>query len=209
MFNRMHAGAVARVSEQRRRRVLPGERRVVSHIGPGPRGVGLALRQHRHRRVVTVQPLRRQHMRRNQLVQRSQREGACTHLVGQRRDAERDNLPGVAFALAVQRLMLPVLLEHDGGEQVRTRPAARHHVIRRRGLGELLAVATGELLAHRLNHLPLARNHLQRLGQVFADPRQPLRPAARARRRRGTTTRSRGRCSGKGCETAAGAARIP
>ena len=61
---------VGRVSEQRRQRVLTGERCVVAHIGPGPRGVGLALGQHRHRRVVTVHTLRRQHMRRDQLVQR-------------------------------------------------------------------------------------------------------------------------------------------
>ena len=37
--------------------------------------------------------------------------------------------------------MLLVLLMDSGGEQVRTRPAPRHRVIRRRRLGELLAVA--------------------------------------------------------------------
>ena len=37
--------------------------------------------------------------------------------------AELHTLSGVALALAVQRLMLPVLLIHDGGELVRTRPA--------------------------------------------------------------------------------------
>ena len=56
----------------------------------------------------------------------------------------------------------PVLLEHDSGEQVRTHPAPWDRVVRRRRLGELLAVTVGELLAHRLNHLPPARNHLQR-----------------------------------------------
>ena len=77
--------------------------------------------------------------------------------------------------------MLPVLLIDNGGQQVRTRPAPWDRVVRRWRLRELLAVAAGELLAHRLNHLPLARNHLQRLGHVFAHLRQPLRPAARAR----------------------------
>ena len=68
-----------------------------------------------------MQTLRREHMRRDELVQRAQREGARPHLVGQRRDAELDALASVSLALAVQRLMLPVLLIDDGGEQVRTR----------------------------------------------------------------------------------------
>ena len=117
----------------------------------------------------------------NQLVQRAQRKRARPHLVGQRREAELHTLAGVAFALAVQRLMLSVLLIDDGGEQIRTRPAPWGRVVRRRRLGELLALAAGELLAHRLNHLPLARNHLQRLRHVLAHLRQPLRPAACAR----------------------------
>ena len=79
--------------------------------------------------------------------------------------------------------MLPVLLIDNGGEQVRTGPAPRDRVVRRRRLGELLALAAGELLAHRLNDLPTARNHLQRLGHVLAHLRQSLRTAARARSR--------------------------
>ena len=37
-----------------------------------------------------------------------------------------------------------------------------------------------ELLTHRLDHLPPARDHLQRLRHVFSDLRHPLRPAAGA-----------------------------
>ena len=39
-------------------------------VDPGPRGVGLALREYRHRRVVAVQTLRLQHVRRDEFVQR-------------------------------------------------------------------------------------------------------------------------------------------
>ena len=54
----------------------------------------------------------------------------------------------------------------------------------RRRLGGLLAVAAGELHAHRLN--PLSPNHLQRLGHVLVHLRQPLQfAAAGARLRRG------------------------
>jgi hypothetical protein len=35
--------------------------------------------------------------------------------------------------------------------------------MRRRRLGDGFAAAAGELLAHMLDHLPLARHHLQRL----------------------------------------------
>ena len=45
-------------------------------------------------------------------------------------------------------------------------------------------MAAGELLAHRLDHLPAARDHLQRLGHVLADLRQLLQSAARAGSRR-------------------------
>ena len=46
-------------------------------------------------------------------------------------------------------------------------------------------MAASELLAHRLDHLPLARNDLQRLGDVLADLRELLRAAAPTGTRRG------------------------
>ena len=100
----MIARAIPGITEQRRRRVRTGERLIVAHIDPGPRGVGLALGQHRHRGIVPVQTFCRQNMRLDQRVQRLQRHGAHAHLVGQRRDAEIDPLPGVAVPLPVQRL---------------------------------------------------------------------------------------------------------
>jgi hypothetical protein len=42
---------------------------------------------------------------------RDQRCAAAIHLIGQGRQAEGYALPGVAFRVAVERLMLPVLLE--------------------------------------------------------------------------------------------------
>nr|OAP97021.1 hypothetical protein A4U53_37355 [Rhizobium leguminosarum] len=50
-------------------------------------------------------------------------------------------------------------------------------------LGDLLAFAAGELLPHRLDHLPLTRDDLQGLGDVFAQLRQLARTATRAARR--------------------------
>ena len=127
-----------------------------------------------------MQTLRRHDMGFDQVVQRLQRKRAGAHLVGQRRQAEIDAFARVAVALAVQRLVLAVLLEQDHRQQVLAGPAPRRRVERRRRLRDLLASPAGELLAHRLDHLPAARDDLQRLGDVLADLGQPLRAAARA-----------------------------
>ena len=51
---------------------------------------------------------------------------------------------------------------------------------RRRWLGDLLAGSAGELLPHRLDHLPLARDDFQCLGDILAERGQPA-AADRAR----------------------------
>jgi hypothetical protein len=62
------------------------------------------------------------------------------------------------------------------GEQLRARASARDRVRGRRWLCDRLAGPAGDLLAHMLDHLPLPRDELQRLGHVLADLAQ--RPAA-------------------------------
>ena len=54
----------------------------------------------------------------------------------------------------------------------------------RRCLADFLAVPAGELLPHRLDHLPLTRHRFQRPGYVFAELAQTIAAAAFARRRR-------------------------
>ena len=93
----------------------------------------LALGQDRHGGVVAVQPLGGQHMALDQRMKRLQHRRTGADLVGQRRQAQIDALPPVAFALPVQRLMLAELLEQDHGQQVRPGKAARRHVERRGG----------------------------------------------------------------------------
>ena len=88
----------------------------------------LALGKDRHRGVVPVQALSSEDMGLDQRVKGLQNRDAGTDLVGEGRDAEIDALPGIAFALAVQGLMLPELLEHDGREQVRPGKSARRHM---------------------------------------------------------------------------------
>lgn len=75
--------------------------------------------------------------------------------------------------------MLPELLEQDHRQKVRSGKATRRHMEGCRRLRDLLARPARELFAHRLDDLPLARDHLQRLGDIFAQLRQFLRSAAR------------------------------
>ena len=175
---------VGREVEQRGRRRAAGEGAVVADIGPEPRGLRPAARQQRHRRVVAVEPLGRQHMGPDQRMDRLQRHRAGADLVGQRREAEVDAFAGIALGLPVQRLMLPELLEEDRRQQVRSGPAPRRGMEGRRRLADLLAVPAGELLAHGLDHLPLAWHHLQRLGDVLAHLHDARRAAAAAGGRR-------------------------
>ena len=90
----------------------------------------------------------------DQLIERHQRKGGGTDLIGEGRDAERHAFASEAVGLAVERLVLPILLEEQHGEEAGPGPSARNNVEGCRGLRDLLAVPARELLADRLDHLP-------------------------------------------------------
>ena len=70
------------------------------------------------------------------------------------------------------------------GKQPRPGAPTRNRMRGRRRLGDGLAGPAGELLPHVLDHLPLARHDLQRLGHVLADLAQGAAAARTGRRRR-------------------------
>ena len=80
--------------------------------------------------------------------------------------------------------MQAVLGEQDVGEQLWAGAPARDRVRWGGRLADRFAGPAGELLAYVLDHLPLARNQLQRLGHVLADLAQCRTAAARAGRGR-------------------------
>ena len=131
-----------------------------------------------------MQALGRHDMGFDKAQQRIERRADRAHRVGHGRQRDRHAFQRVALGLAVQRLMLAELLEHDHRQQARPRPAPRDDMERRRRLADLLAIPAGELLPHRLDHLPLARLRLQRPGHVLAELAQTVAAAAFAGRRR-------------------------
>ena len=178
------AAPVGRIVEDDRGRITASEGPVVAHVIPQSAGNGLALGHDRHGGVVAVQPLGGQRVGLDQLVDRHERQTGGTDLVGERGHAEWHAFMREALGLAVERLMLPVLVEQQHGEEARAGPSTRGDMERRRWLRDLLAVPAGELLAYRLDDLPRARDHLECLGQILAKPGQPVAAARRARARR-------------------------
>ncbi|MBB2755813.1 UNVERIFIED_ORG: hypothetical protein GGI57_006564 [Rhizobium aethiopicum] len=98
-----------------------------------------------------MQPLGGQNMGTDQVMDRLQGRRAGSDLIGQCGETESDAFPGVALSLAVQWLMLAELLEQDCRQQVGSCPSAWCPMEGGRWLADLLAVPTGELLAHRLD----------------------------------------------------------
>ena len=181
---RVLAAPIVRVIEHRRRRIPPAEGPVGADIDPTSPGVGLSLGQDRDGGVIAVQSLGCEDMRLDAREERGEDGTAGADLIGQGREAERHPFPGVAFSLAVERLVLPKLLEQDHRQEARTGPTTGDHMERRRRLADLLAVPAGKLLPDMLDHLPPPRNRLQRLGDVLAHFAQARPAAALAGRRR-------------------------
>jgi len=131
-----------------------------------------------------VQALGRHDMGLDEAPKRIKRHRNRAHGVGHGGQRDRRALERVALGLPVQRLVLAELVEHDHRQQARTRPSPRDHMERRRPLADLLAVPAGELLPHRLDHLPPPGRRLERLRHVLAEHAQALAAAARAGGRR-------------------------
>ena len=113
-------------------------------------------------------------------MERGESSNPGTDMVGQGGDVEIDAFPGVAFALPVERLVLPILLEQDHRQQAGADSGTRDDVEGSRRLRELLAIPAGELLAHGLPHKPAARDDVEGLGNHLADLGEPAAPAASA-----------------------------
>ena len=176
----MLAPAVARVVEHRRRWIGATKRPVVPDVDPAPSRVGLSLGQDWHRCIIGMKALGRHDIGFEAAQQGIKRRTDRSHGVCHGRQRNRHTFESVALRLTVRRLML---LEHDHGQKARAGPPC-DGMERRWSLADLLAVTTGELLPHRLDHLPLAWHRFQRPGHVLAEFAQAMAAAALATRRR-------------------------
>lgn len=69
--------------------------------------------------------------------------------------------------------MLAILLENQHRQKAGARPSSWHDVEWCRRLRDLLAIAARDLLAHRLDHLPRSRDHLECLGHILTLSSEP------------------------------------
>ena len=99
-------GAIPREVQQRRRRVAPAEGLVVTHVDPSPPGRGLAVGQHGHGVSSPSTRSPANTWARGSAQRGTKKSRAAADLVGQRGEADRHALTGVALRLPVQRLML-------------------------------------------------------------------------------------------------------
>ena len=86
------AAPVGEVKISNGRRITSAEWQVVAHIGPQSPGARLALGEHRHGGVISVQACGRKDMRADELCQRLKCGGARPDPVGHRGDFEGDAL---------------------------------------------------------------------------------------------------------------------
>jgi len=106
MEPRMLTLAIARVIVHRGRRRCSTEWLVVANIDPTSAGVGLAFRQNRNGRVITMQALRGQDMGSKPLAQRRQRRASRTHGIGH--DGSLPATQSLSSQLRAGRLRVPV-----------------------------------------------------------------------------------------------------
>src|SRR3990170_5291136 len=180
MADGMFAAPVAGIMEDRRRWSWTAKRLIVTDISPDPACIGLRLRQDRDCRVIAMQSLGGQDMRFDEAVERHQRRGAGSNLIGQGGKAELDTFAGIAIALAVEWLVRSELLEQQHRQEAGAEQSAGRDMERCRGLGDLLAIPARELLPDGLDHLPLAGDDLERLGDILTQLAQTIGTTARA-----------------------------
>jgi hypothetical protein len=130
-----------------------------------------------------VNPLAGKHMVLDQLMERHQHRRAGADVIRHGRERYLDALARILLALAIERLMIGVFFDQDHRQQARPGKSSRDHMEGRRRLRDFLARPAAELLAHVLGDEPLSRDHIERLGDVFADLRELGTAAAGARRR--------------------------
>src|SRR5215471_2486888 len=136
-------------------------------------------------------------MRADALVNGAQESSAGPDLVGQCRHAQLDALARVALGLPVERLVLPVLLKQDHGEQAGAGKAARQD-----GAGAWLIFSQSRQV--NFSRTCCTTFHCRGTTSSVSVTSSPslaslVEPQQTQAVGPGTMIRSRGRCAGNGC----------
>lgn len=136
----------------------------------------MARRQHRHRRVVSMQLGGLECLSRQRRDQRLQQGARAAYPVRQRRALQRHALPGVDLALPIQRQMIGILGHQHVGEQAGARQAAGDRPRRGFALHDTIAARAHQLRPNVPDYSEARWHVLQHLRGVFTQP--PHRAAA-------------------------------
>ena len=204
--SRMFALAIRRVPIPHRRWIATAGRTIIAYVGPQASGLGLAASgiEHRHRRVIGVDLLRRVHITTECVNQRIEQARCAADPRRERGAIELDPGAPVDARLSIQRAMVGVLGDDDLCEQ----PRRGHHPIerprRRRLLDHPSTVTAGEFRPYMPDHLEVARHQVEHFGNVLAEPTHrvaTLRTVAARRRMDDSLARQvrwkRTRCAAK------------
>ena len=176
----MFALSIAREGIECGRRIGTAEWTIVADIGPQSSLNRPPLGQQRHWRVIAMDAVRRHHVGADEVGERCQDGGGGTDMIGQGRQRQVNAFACIGLALAIERLMQCELRMEDHRQQARTGVAPGNDMEWRWRLADLLTGPAGELLPNVLDHLPLARHDLQRLGDILAELGEAGRSAAQA-----------------------------
>ena len=177
---RMFALAVGREEIGNAGRIFTAPRPVVAHIGPDPAlpdaailALGLDLRvEHPDRRVVGVQPIRREHILLDLVCQRAECPDRLAAPVDQRRARNVGAETGEDLALAIERQVIVELRDKNVCQQRGPGHPSRDRPRWRRFLGDPLATPAGLLQPHGLDDLQLRGHELEDLRDVLAQQPQ-------------------------------------
>ena len=175
--------AIGAVEECDRRRRHISARAVVAQIHPYPprRGAARSRRQHRKRRIVSVDLGRCEDMLADPLGQGPQQPGHLADPAHHRAAIELDPGARVDARLSIERNMIAILRHQHLGQQTRTGQPALDRQGWCRSLQHCLTAAARQSGPDMPDHPETTGNVIEDLGMILADDMQPSVTARAAR----------------------------
>src|SRR5438876_535333 len=187
VLTRMLTLAIRGVAKPYRRRIGAARGSIITHVDPQPPLLGLASArcQHRHRAIVDVELLGREHVPAQRLNEWLHQGTGRPDPLGECRAIQLDAVSGIDLALAIKRQMIAILGHQHVCQESGTCHTARDGARGCWRLDDLLTAGAAVLGPHMPDHLPVLRHVLEHLGDILTERAQhpaALRTATRGRR---------------------------